>query len=203
MNALSPAVAGHSLGRMLRPRTIAAIGGQAAAEVVRQNSKIGFDGDVWLVHPHAPSTPSRPVFRSISELPSPPDVAFVGVNRHAPIDIVAAPAAAGAGGAVTFASGFAEHGAEGHALQTRLSVAANGMPFFGPNCYGFLNYFDNVALWPDQHGARRVERGVAIITQSGNIGLNLTMQARALPIGYLITLGNQAFVGHEIAMEAG
>jgi acetate---CoA ligase (ADP-forming) len=202
MNALPPLATAQSLTRMLRPRTIAAIGGHAAAEVLRQNSKIGFEGEVWLVHPHAASTPARRVFRTIADLPSRPDVAFVGVNRHATIDIVAQLAAAGAGGAVTFASGFAEHGAEGQALQTRLSAAANGMPFFGPNCYGFLNYFDSVAVWPDQHGARTVKSGVAIITQSGNIGLNLTMQARALPIGYLITLGNQATVGHEAAMEA-
>jgi acetyl-CoA synthetase len=33
---------------------------------------------------------------------------------------------------------------------------------------------------------------VAIITQSGNIGLNLTMQRRALPLAYLITVGNKA-----------
>jgi acetyl-CoA synthetase len=55
-----------------------------------------------------------------------------------------------------------------------------------------LNYLDGVALWPDQHGGARLARGVAIITQSGNIGLNLTMQRRALPLAYLITVGNKA-----------
>ena len=43
-------------------------------------------------------------------------------------------------------------------------------------------------------------RGVAIITQSGNIGCNLTMQRRALPLAYLITLGNQAVVGLSAAV---
>ena len=42
------------------------------------------------------------------------------------------------------------------------------------------------------HGGVRVPRGVAIVTQSGNIGVNLTMQRRGLPIAYLCTLGNQA-----------
>ena len=55
-----------------------------------------------------------------------------------------------------------------------------------------MNYLDQSLVWPDQFGGRPVARGVAIITQSGNIGLNLTMHRRALPIGYLITLGNQA-----------
>ena len=69
------------------------------------------------------------------------------------------------------------------------------MPFLGPNCYGAINYLDGALLWFDQHGGQRCERGVAILTQSGNIGLNLTMQRRGLPIGHLLTLGNQAKVG--------
>ena len=80
-------------------------------------------------------------------------------------------------------------------LQAALIEAAGEMPVLGPNCYGMINYLDGALLWFDQHGGRRCERGVAILTQSGNIGLNLTMQRRGLPIGHLMTLGNQAKVG--------
>ena len=66
------------------------------------------------------------------------------------------------------------------------------MPFLGPNCYGFINYLDGALLWPDQHGGERVESGVAIITQSSNIAINLTMQKRGLPLAYMVTAGNQA-----------
>lgn len=69
------------------------------------------------------------------------------------------------------------------------------MTILGPNCYGFLNYLDGVALWPDQHGGERVESGVAIVTQSSNIALNLTMQDRGLPVAYMVTVGNQAQTG--------
>ena len=62
----------------------------------------------------------------------------------------------------------------------------------GPNCYGVLNLVERIALWPDEHGAKPVERGVALITQSGNIGITLTMQARALPIACVLSIGNQA-----------
>ena len=65
-----------------------------------------------------------------------------------------------------------------------------------------LNYLDGVALWPDEHGGRRLDKGVAIITQSGNIGLNLTMQRRSLEIGYLISVGNQAGVAIHEYIEA-
>jgi acetyl-CoA synthetase len=66
------------------------------------------------------------------------------------------------------------------------------MPIIGPNCYGFINSLDSVALWPDLHGCEALDKGVAIITQSGNIGLNMTMQSIGLPIAYMFTLGNQA-----------
>ena len=72
------------------------------------------------------------------------------------------------------------------------------MPIIGPNCYGLINYCDGSLLWPDQHGGVRLaegETGVAIVTQSSNIAINLTMQRRGLPIAYLMTAGNQAQTG--------
>ena len=46
-------------------------------------------------------------------------------------------------------------------------------------------------LWPDQQGGRRVDEGVAIITMSSNVGFNLTMQRRGLPVAYMLSLGNK------------
>jgi acyl-CoA synthetase (NDP forming) len=196
MTAVQPVIAPRTgLQRLLNPRSLAVFGGHAAAEVVRQCTKIGYTGEVWPVHPTRTELAGKRAFASVTALPGAPDAAFIGVNRHASIGVTAELVAIGAGGAVAYASGFAEAGPEGRALQTQLVQVAGRMPFIGPNCYGLLNHFDNALLWPDQVGGLRVERGVAIITQSGNIGLNITMQRRALPIGYLITLGNQAGLG--------
>ncbi|WP_243794666.1 acetate--CoA ligase family protein [Saccharopolyspora gloriosae] len=103
---------------------------------------------------------------------------------------------------VCHASGFAEHNAAGAELQRSLVDAAGDVALIGPNCFGVLNYLDGMALWPDQHGGQRVDRGVAIITQSGTIGQNLTMQRRALPIAQLVTLGNGAVTGVPDLVEA-
>jgi acyl-CoA synthetase (NDP forming) len=65
------------------------------------------------------------------------------------------------------------------------------MPLIGPNCYGLLNYLNGAMLWPDQQGGRRVDEGVAIITMSSNVGFNLTMQRRGLPVAYMVSLGNR------------
>ena len=183
--------------RLLRPRSIAVIGGEAAARVAEQCDRMGFDGNLWPVHPSRKTVAGRRAFHSIDMLPGVPDAAFVGVNRHATIAAVAALSRMGAGGAVCYASGFLE-AADGELLQRDLVDAAGSMPIIGPNCYGFINFLDGAPLWPDQHGGRRLEpseRGVAIITQSSNIAISMTMQQRALPIAYLLTAGNQAQLG--------
>ena len=183
--------------RLLRPRSIAVIGGLAAARVAEQCDRMGFDGDLWPVHPKQDHIAGRPVFRSVADLPGVPDAAFVGVNRHATVEAVSALARAGAGGAICYASGFRESPG-GEALQHALVKAAGEMPILGPNCYGLLNLLDGIALWPDQHGGRRLgpgERGVAIVSQSSNMAISMTMQRRGLPVAYVATAGNQAQLG--------
>jgi len=189
----------NTLERLFRPRSIAVIGGGAwCRTVIEQCRKMGFEGDLWPVHPKAVEVAGVAVFATISDLPAVPDASFIGVNRIQTIEIVAKLARMGAGGAVCFASGFLEAAAEdaqGADLQRQLLAAAKDMPILGPNCYGFINYLDGALMWPDQHGGIRTDRGVALITQSSNMAINLTMQKRALPLAYVVTAGNQAQTG--------
>lgn len=181
------------LERLLRPRSIAVFGGREAERAVEQCQRIGYTGEVWPVHLSRVEVCGLRCYRGVNELPQAPDAAFIGVNRHASVTIARALAEQGCGGAVAYASGFAETGdGEGQALTAALIEAAGDMPVLGPNCYGFINYLDGALLWPDQHGGRRVERGVAVIAQSSNIAINLTMQRRGLPIAYMVAPGNQA-----------
>ena len=186
-----------SLTRLLQPKRIAVVGGQAAARVAEQCQRLGFGGEVWPVHPRHERVAGLPAFASVKALPAAPDAAFVGVNRTAAVGVVQALRERSAGGVVCYASGFRE-AAEGADLQDALLAAAADMPLVGPNCYGCLNLLDGVALWPDQHGAAKLapgRRGVGIVTQSSNIAISMTMQRRGLPIAYLITAGNQAQLG--------
>ena len=161
-----------------------------AENVITQCQKIGFAGDIWPVHPKRKTIAGVPCFASVATLPGVPDVAFLGINRDAVIEVTRQLAAIGCGGAVCFASGFAESGQLDR--QQQLVAAAGDMPLLGPNCYGFINYLDGALLWPDQHGGRRCTKGVALISQSSNIAINLGMQARGLPVGYVGCVGNQA-----------
>ena len=181
-----------SLGRLLKPNSVAVVGGRFAEAVVKQCDVIGFEGDIYPVNPNRKEMMGRSCYTSVKNLPSSPDAVFLAVDRHASIPALKDLAELNVGGVVAYAAGFAEHDEEGVHLQEALLEAIGDMPLIGPNCYGMLNYLDKVALWPDEHGGKPVDSGAAIVLQSGNIGVSLTMQQRSLPLAYLISVGNQA-----------
>ncbi|WP_044042941.1 acetate--CoA ligase family protein [Octadecabacter antarcticus] len=182
----------HNLSRLLRPKSVAVIGGGAwCRAVIEQLQKLKFSGDIWPIHPSAREICGLPTHPSVHDLPDIPDAAFIGINRDATIEVVAQLSKISVGGAICFASGFSETDG-GQNANARLLKAAANMPILGPNCYGMINALDGASLWPDQHGCLPVDRGLAILTQSSNIAINLTMQQRGLPIAYVVTCGNQA-----------
>jgi acetyl-CoA synthetase len=192
----------HSLTRLLSPRSVAVIGGRVAESVANELLKLGFTGDIWPVNPKRDTMAGIKCFASLDDLPSAPDAAYVGVAREAAIEAVRLLQTMDAGGAICHAAGFSEVGNSGASLNDALIEAAGGMPVIGPNCWGVLNVMDRAALWPDFHGCNHVERGVAILSQSGNMAINFTMQARALPLAMIITVGNETVTNTNDIIEA-
>lgn len=191
-----------AMQRLLAPRSLALIGGAWADAVQAASRVIGYPGELWRIHPQRPSTAQQHYYRSVDELPHAPDAAFVAApNREVP-GIAAALARRGAGGFVCFAAGFSETATtEGEHLTAELLSSAADLPFLGPNCYGFINFFDGAALWPDQVVGERRDRGVALICQSGTLALNLLFNDRSLPLGCVLTVGNQTRIAAEDLLE--
>jgi acetate---CoA ligase (ADP-forming) len=188
--------------RLLAPRSIALLGGAWADAVAAASRAIGYTGELWRVHPKRPSTSETPYFRSIDELPGSPDATFVAAPNTEVPNIAQALVRREAGGFVCFAAGFSETATDqGNQLTRDLVASAGELPYFGPNCYGFINFFDGAALWPDQVIGARRERGVALICQSGTIALNMLFNDRSLPIGYVLTVGNQTRLAIEDMIE--
>ncbi|SFI31314.1 Acyl-CoA synthetase (NDP forming) [Pseudomonas guineae] len=184
-----------NLKRLLAPRHLAFIGGRSMARALKRCAEGGYAGELWLVNPQHAELEGVPCVASIAELPCGPDAVFIATNKELTVQAVAELAAKGAGGAICYASGFAETGAEGEALQAQLLEAAGDMALLGPNCYGLLDYLHGAALWPVAHGGQLVEKGVAVLTQSGNFAYNLSMSDRSLPVAYMASVGNQAQMG--------
>ncbi|MDC0229336.1 acetate--CoA ligase family protein [Deltaproteobacteria bacterium] len=174
-----------NLERLFRPQSVAVFGGKWSDYVAQQCRKLGFLGEIWHVHPTR-----KDCINSTDNLPGVPDSVFLGINRDLTVKELHALRKIGIGGAVIFASGFNEE-KDGVDYALKLDHAAGDIPYIGPNCYGFANFFDQVALWPDQVTGEFVKRGVAFISQSGTISITVMGQRRSLPVGYVITVGNQ------------
>jgi acyl-CoA synthetase (NDP forming) len=189
--------------RLIAPRSIALIGAGAWTDAVAAgNLAVGYQGTLWRVHPTRPSTATTTYYRSVADLPGAPDAAFLAVPNHEAPAVAGALAARGCGGFVCFTAGFSETGSEsGHRLTQDLLNRAGDLPFFGPNCYGFVNFFDRAAMLPDQVVGETRDRGVALICQSGTIALTLMFNDRSLPIGCLFTVGNQSRLAVEDLIE--
>jgi len=192
----------QSLDRLLSPRSVAVVGGRVAESVASELLKLGFTGDIWPVNPKRETMAGLTCFANLDDLPGIPDATYIAVSRKAAVEAVQKLRGMRAGGAVCHAAGFSELGDGGTSLNDALIGAAGDMPVIGPNCWGVLNLLDRCALWPDFHGCEPAERGVAILSQSGNMAINFTMQARALPLAMVITVGNQTVTDTSDLIEA-
>ena len=191
--------------RLLAPRSIALIGRRLdRRRRGRPAAPSASPAKLWRVHPkRALDRRQTPTIRSVEELPG---SARCGLRRRAEprgagdrrrARARAAPAASCASRRL-----FRDrHRRRSARSPTELLRAPGDLPFFGPNCYGFVNFFDGVALWPDQVVGRRRERGVALICQSGTIALKLMFNERSVPIGYVFTVGNQTRLAVEDLIE--
>ena len=72
----------RDLSRLFRPRSIAVFGGGFwGPNVVEQCLKMGFDGQIWPVHPTRDEMHGLPCYRTVEELPEAPDASFIGGMR--------------------------------------------------------------------------------------------------------------------------
>ncbi|MEM7197210.1 MAG: acetate--CoA ligase family protein [Pseudomonadota bacterium] len=181
------------LRRLLYPKSIAVCGGAICEAAIVACQTLGFRGSIHAINPTRDQLAGIPCTPTLNQLGEPVDALFLARKHEECITVVEQASQLGVGGVVCYASGFAELGDDaGKLRQTRLVAAASAMPIIGPNCYGTINYLDRASLWPDVYGKHNEARGVAILSQSGNIALNFTMSAYGLSLAFIIALGNQA-----------
>ena len=181
--------------RLIKPKHIAFIGGADAEIAIGEAKRAGFKGFIWPVNPRRDQLGGHKCFQTLEDLPSPPDAVYLAIPRDHALKAVKDLARLGAGGIVCYTAGFGEADPEGQEAENLLAEYAGDMALIGPNCYGIINYVDEVALWPFAHGGSCPGYGAAIITQSGMFSSDITMSQRSLPLSYMVSAGNQTVMG--------
>lgn len=150
---------------------------------------------MFLVNRSGAEIFGRRSYRSVAELPEPPEFAAITVPRSAFAEAVNDALEAGVKAIVGMTAGFGETGAEGAALQAQIvaRVRAAGGVLLGPNCMGVHDStvgFECLA-WADPPAGT-----VGIISQSGSMIMDFArrVQAYGLGISRAASIGNQADV---------
>lgn len=164
-----------------------------------------FAGHIYPVNGRGGTVCELPAFGSISELPEAPDLALVAVGAAHVEGVIEQCGERGVPVALVVAAGFSEAGEAGAAAEAALvkTAADAGVTLIGPNCMGLLSTHSRL------HAVGFLELrpqpgGLSIISQSGNIGVQLITRAerRGVGIDKYVTVGNQASTGALDVLDA-
>ncbi len=190
-----------SLHPFFRPRAVAVIGASRDTSsigyrVLGALQAAGFRGPIYAVNRNATRIDSTPSYASARELPPGTDLAIVVIPRDGVLAAVDDCAAVGIRALVVITGGFAEAGDEGRALQEKLLERARGlgMRLVGPNSMGLGNADPVVRLNASLSPTLPPGGSVAMLSQSGALGLAMLALARQRHVGVstFISVGNKA-----------
>ena len=196
-----------ALARLMRPQAVAIVGmsskpGSAGHTVLTNLTVNEYRGAIHLVGRSGGQIEGRPVLPTVDALPEGVDVAVFTLPAAGVREAVEACVRRKVGGAVIFASGFAETGARDAQAEIGAIARAGGLALVGPNCLGYANYIDRLVIgFVGGTAVARVAAGrdpaIAVLSQSGGLGSHLrqSFESRDLPVTYMVSIGNEAGLG--------
>ncbi|MEK9671394.1 MAG: acetate--CoA ligase family protein [Rhodospirillaceae bacterium] len=187
---------------LFEPRGVALIGasgdpGKNSGRPQRFLNAHGYLGEVYPINPARDQVQGAKAFKSVSDVPSPVDHAFVMVPAPAVIDAIIDCGKKGVPVATIYSDGFAETGDGGRALQARLVETARewGVRLIGPNSMGVIHPASRLTLSVNAvlEMAGIEPGGLSLISQSGTILGTLLSRGAARGIGFarMISVGNE------------
>jgi acyl-CoA synthetase (NDP forming)/GNAT superfamily N-acetyltransferase len=194
-----------SITSILRPRSIAVVGagrhrGGLGHELVRSLLAGDFSGTVYPVNPSARAICGVPAFPSLSSLPERIDLAFVAIPATGVPEVLKEAASSKVRAVTVITAGFAETGRTGAEVEAELLGIArsHGMRIVGPNCLGVVNTDPEVRMNGTFTGLDPLSGRLALVSQSGAVGIVLAEQASAAGLG----LSNFVSVGNKLDVSS-
>lgn len=196
------------VGALFHPKAVAFVG--ASAQFGKWGNTMftnvlagGFQGPVYLVNPKKGEIAGRPVYKSVTDIPGPVDLAVVTVPAAGVLELLPQFEAKGITGMLLITSGFGEIGPEGKALEDELVDQARrrGILILGPNTMGICNphhkFYCTGAI------SRPAPGSTAFVAQSGNMGIQLLgfAEEQGIPIRAFGGSGNEAMLTIEDALD--
>ena len=190
------------------PKAIAFIGVSAEiskwGHLMYSNVLAGnYQGDVYLVNPKGGEIAGRKIYKSVTEISGPIDLAVVTVPASRVLALIDELKKKSIKNVLLISSGFGETGEEGKVLEDQLVSKASeaGILFLGPNTMGICN--PHISLYCTGTHVRPKAGETTLVAQSGNLGTQLLAFAEKEGIGIraFSGSGNEAMITIEDYME--
>ncbi len=193
---------------LFNPKAIAFIGASAEVgkwgQLMFSNVVAGkFSGKIYLVNPRVNEIAGRKVYKSVTEIPDPVDLAVITIPANRVIPLIDELKQKAIKNVLLISSGFGETGPEGKMMETELVKRAQdaGILILGPNTMGICN--PHISLYCTGMHVRPSAGGTTLVAQSGNLGTQLLAFAAKEGIGIraFSGSGNEAMITIEDYLE--
>ncbi len=189
----------HALYRILHPRHLAVVGASnnalnMGARMLSNMLALGFDGEIFPVHPHDSRVLGLKAYPQVNELPVVPDLAVIVVSNRVVPQILRDCGDKGIQRAIIISGGFREAGEQGMQSEQRLREIAGqyGIRFIGPNCIGVVNpaHRFNTTMF---HYDAAMQGFIGMASQSGSFITQMFAHLKKFGLGFSqgISVGNQ------------
>ncbi len=195
----------HPLAPLLAPNSVAIFGAsndptRISGRSLRYYREAGYKGALYPINPTRDAVQGLKAYPDIAAVPGPVECAVIAVPANLAIEAMEACVQKGVKAVVMFTAGFAEIGAEGRAMQERITQIAHdsGIRLCGPNCLGLFNmrtghtptFSSFLEEGPTPAGP------LGMVTQSGAFGTHLLALTarRGISVGVWLSTGNEADV---------
>ena len=155
---------------------------------------LGFEGNVYPVHPKEAEVQNLKAYRSVLELPETPDLAVMVLPTDIVPSILEECGRKGIRHAIVVSGGFKEVGGHGVDLEKEIVEIAHkyGLRFLGPNCIGVANPHHklNTTFHPEEGSPGFV----GLASQSGSFVTQMFDYLSRLSLGFstALSVGNEA-----------
>jgi acetyl coenzyme A synthetase (ADP forming)-like protein len=200
--ARAQAAASASMRLLFEPRVVAVVGasrhpGKLGGQIFA-NLRKTFQGIVVPVNPGSADIDGVTAYPSVTAIPGPVDLAVIVVPPSRVLKVVDECVVKGARGVVVITAGFGETGARGREVEAALveRIRAAGIRLIGPNCMGIINTDPAVGLNATFSPIYPRPGRVAMMTQSGALGVAILDYVNRLNLGIstFVSAGNKADV---------
>jgi acetate---CoA ligase (ADP-forming) len=202
-DSVRPLYSAANLKRLIDPGVVAVVGASETRGSFGErtlSNMADFTGKVFAINPKYQTLLGRPCVPSLADMPERPDCVVLCVARQMVEGMIEAAAAAGAGGVVVYASGFAETAKPDRieAQQRLIEVAhRTGVRVVGPNCVGLANTRSSAGLnfMPGYAGMGHRRGPIGIVSQSGALGYTVLQgMERGIGFSHYLAAGNSCDV---------